>query len=212
MFFMNKKTKILAVGDIHGDIGLVKRLAKQAKKENVDLVIFAGDLTFFGQETKDLIAPFEKIKKPVLLVHGNHEDELTTEFLSQVYSNARNISGAYYLKDDVGIFGAGGGNIVYVTPDNDILKLLEKGHDKIKNFKKKIMVTHMHPKGSKIEKISKSIGVLPLEGSLSLAKAIKKFAPEILICAHVHEASGIEEKIGKTRVINVSRKARVFEI
>ena len=209
---MNKKTKILAVGDIHGDIGLVKRLAKQAKKENVDLVIFAGDLTFFGQETKDLIAPFEKIKKPVLLVHGNHEDELTTEFLSQVYSNARNISGAYYLKDDVGIFGAGGGNIVYVTPDNDILKLLEKGHDKIKNFKKKIMVTHMHPKGSKIEKISKSIGVLPLEGSLSLAKAIKKFAPEILICAHVHEASGIEEKIGKTRVINVSRKARVFEI
>ena len=41
-----KKIKILAVGDIHGDVGLVKKLAKKARDENVDLVILAGDLTF----------------------------------------------------------------------------------------------------------------------------------------------------------------------
>ena len=31
---MKHKTKILAAGDIHGDTGLVKRLAERAKKEN----------------------------------------------------------------------------------------------------------------------------------------------------------------------------------
>ena len=32
---MIKKTKILAIGDIHGDTGLVKKLAEKAKKENI---------------------------------------------------------------------------------------------------------------------------------------------------------------------------------
>ena len=52
---MRKKSKILAVGDIHGDTGLVKRLAKKAKEEDVDLVILAGDLTFVEQSVKNLI-------------------------------------------------------------------------------------------------------------------------------------------------------------
>jgi hypothetical protein len=30
---MDKKTKILAIGDIHGDTGLVRRLAEKAVKE-----------------------------------------------------------------------------------------------------------------------------------------------------------------------------------
>ena len=41
---------------------------------------------------------------------------------------------------------------------------------------------------------------------------LEKFKPDIAINAHIHEAGGIEEKIGKTRVINVSRKEKVFEI
>ena len=38
---MTKKTKILAIGDIHGDQGLVKKLAETAEKENVDFIILA---------------------------------------------------------------------------------------------------------------------------------------------------------------------------
>ena len=52
---MRKKMKILAAGDIHGDTGLVKRLAEKAKKEGVDLIILAGDLTMWEHDTKNLI-------------------------------------------------------------------------------------------------------------------------------------------------------------
>ena len=41
---------------------------------------------------------------------------------------------------------------------------------------------------------------------------VKEFHPDVLITAHIHEAGGIEEKMGKTRVINVARKEKIFEI
>jgi len=202
---MKKKTKILAIGDIHGDTGLVKRLARKAKKEHVDLVILAGDLTFVENSIENLIGPFVKAKKEVLLIPGNHESSATTEFLSQMYPGTRNIHGYYFKKGDLGIFGAGGGDVIKVTPDKEIFELLKKGHRGLEQTKKKIMVTHMHPRGSKSE-------FSGWPGSKAVKKAIKEFHPDVLINAHIHEASGIEEKIGKTKVINVARKAKIFEI
>jgi len=203
---MKKKAKILAVGDIHGDTGLVKRLAKKAKEENVDLVILAGDLTFAEQSTKNIIGPFIKAKKQVLLIPGNHESIATVDFLAEMYSNTKNIHGYSFIKGNLGVFGAGGANMgVNTVRDSEIFNLLKKGHERVKDLKKKIMVTHMHPKGSKAE-------FSGFEGSKAIKKAIKEFQPDILINSHIHEAAGIEEEIGKTRVINVSRKEKIFEI
>jgi len=201
----NKKTKILAIGDIHGDTGLVKKLAEKAKKEDVDLIILAGDLTFAEQSTKNLIGPFIKAKKQVLLIPGNHESLATTNFLAEMYPNTKNIHGYSFIKDNLGIFGAGGGDVVNVTPDKEIFSALQRGHEKVKDLNKKIMVTHMHPQGSKAE-------FSGFKGSKAVKRAINKFHPDVLISAHIHEAAGIEEKIGKTKVINVSRKAKIFEI
>jgi len=202
---MVKKTKILAIGDIHGDTGLVKRLAEKAQKEDVDVVILAGDLTFVEQSVKDLIGPFIKAKKQVLLIPGNHESVATVNFLAEMYPNTKNIHGYSIRKGNLGIFGAGGGDIINITPDKEIFRALKQGHEKVKDSKKKIMVTHMHPRGSKAE-------FSGFEGSTAVKKAIKEFQPNILVNAHIHEASGIEEKIGDTKVINVSRKEKIFEI
>jgi Icc-related predicted phosphoesterase len=203
---MEKKTKILAVGDIHGDTGLVRRLAEKAIKENVDLVILAGDLTLADLSTKNLIGPFIKAKKQVLLIPGNHEPLATVDFLTEMYPNTKNIHGYSFKKDNLGIFGAGAGDIgINTIKDSEIFDLLKKGHEWIKDSPKKIMVTHMHPKGSKAE-------FSGFEGSKAVKKAIKEFHPDFLITAHIHEASGLEEDMGTTRVINVSRKEKIFEI
>ncbi|MEK6913646.1 MAG: metallophosphoesterase [Nanoarchaeota archaeon] len=203
---MDKKTKILAVGDIHGDTGLVRRLAEKAVKENVDLIILAGDLTLADMSTKNLIGPFMKAKKQVLIIPGNHEPLTTVDFLTEMYPNTKNIHGYSFKKDDLGIFGAGAGDIgINTIKDSEIFNLLKKGHDWVKDSKKKIMVTHMHPKGSKAE-------FSGFPGSAAVRKAIKEFHPDFLITAHIHEAAGLEEDIGKTRVINVSRKEKIFEI
>jgi Icc-related predicted phosphoesterase len=50
------------------------------------------------------------------------------------------------------------------------------------------------------------------EGSKAVTRAIKEFKPDILIHGHIHEAAGIEEIIGKTKVINVGRNGTIIEI
>ena len=202
----NKKTRILAIGDIHGDTGLVKRLAEKAKRESVDIVILAGDLTMAEQSTDNIIGPFIKEKMQVLLIPGNHESIATADFLAMAYPITKNIHGYSFRKNDLGIFGAGTANMgIHQIGDENIFKALEKGHSEIKDARKKIMVTHMHPAESKAE-------IFGFQGSRAVRKAINEFKPDILIDAHIHEAGGMEETIGKTRVINVSKKEKIFEI
>jgi Icc-related predicted phosphoesterase len=201
-----KKSKILAVGDLHGNLRLIQSLADKAKKENVDLVILAGDLLLTENDIKGIVGPFAEAKKQVLLIPGNHESFATIDFLAEMYDNAENIHGYSFIKNDIGIFGAGGGDIgENVVSDSDLFYLLKRGYERIKGLKKKIMVTHMHPEGSKSE-------FSGFPGSEAVRKAVKYFQPDILINAHIHEAGGIEEQMGKTRVINVSGKEKVFEI
>ena len=203
----DKKLKILAAGDIHGDTSLAKRLAEKAEKEKVDLVVLCGDLTMGEISTDNLVGPFVKRKEKVVLIPGNHETIATADFLSELYG-VKNLHGYSVKYKDVGIFGAGGANIgLFQLNEKEIYGLLKKGFDKIKYLKKKIMVTHVHPEGSKMEKFTKFF-----PGSEGVKKAIDKFKPDILFCSHVHEAEGIEEKIGKTKVINVGRKGKIVEI
>lgn len=199
--------KILAFGDIHGDINLCRELAKKAEKENVDLVVLCGDITFAERSTRDLIGPFVKRGKKVVLIPGNHESLATADFLAELYG-ATNLHGYSIRAGDVALFGCGGANIgLHQISEKEMYDLLSKGFKHIKDVKKKIMVTHVHPSGTLMEKFTQ---IFP--GSKGVRKAIEKFKPDILLCSHVHEAEGLEEKIGKTRVINVGRKGKIIEI
>jgi Icc-related predicted phosphoesterase len=62
----------------------------------------------------------------------------------------------------------------------------------------------MHPAGTKSE-------FSGISGSKGITKAIKEFSPDIAIFGHIHEAGGLIEKIGKTKLINVARTPTIFE-
>jgi len=201
---MTKKLKILAASDLHGDSRQVEKLAKIAKKEDVDLVVLCGDLTGWT-ETKNIIKPFKDKNKRVLIIPGNHDSFATADFLANLYG-IKNIHGYSTIYKNIGFFGAGGADIGPGTiSEKELLKTLEKAHSGLKGIEKKIMVTHMHPSPS----LSEFSG---FPGSKSITKAIKKFKPSILLHGHIHEASGIEEKIGSTRIINVGREGKIIEI
>jgi Icc-related predicted phosphoesterase len=199
--------RILAAGDIHGDTGLAERLAQKAQEQKVDLVILCGDITRFDTSTSNLIGPFVKRKKKVLFVPGNHESFATAEFLAEVYG-VRNIHGYSVRYNDVGLFGCGGANVGAAQLDEkEIFDLLKQGFDKIKYLKKRIMVTHVHPSQTKMEQFTEFF-----PGSSGVRKALDKFHPDILLCSHVHEAEGIEEKVGNTRVVNVGKSGKIIDI
>lgn len=204
-----KKIRILAVGDLHGDTKQATKLAELAKKEKVDYVILCGDLTFAEQSVDYLIGPFVKRGEKVLFIPGNHESLATANFLEKIYQPyAMNLHGKAIKTGSVGIFGAGGATIgLFHMPEKKIYKTLGEGFDKVKNMKKKLMITHVHPSDTLMSKLSNFVS-----GSTGVKEAVEKFKPDILLCSHVHEAEGIEEKLGKTRIINVGRKGRIIEI
>ena len=204
---MEKKLKILAAGDIHGDRSIVNKLAEQAEKENVDLVVLCGDLTYHEQSTDNIIGPFVKKNKKVLIIPGNHETLATADFLAELYG-VKNIHGYSVKYENVGLFGCGGANIgLFQIDEPEIYDILKKGHEAIREMKKKIMVTHVHPSGSKMEKFSSFF-----PGSTGVKKALDRFKPDILLCSHVHEAEGIEEVVGNTKVINVGKQGKIIEL
>ena len=199
--------KILAAGDIHGDTRLAEKLAKKAEDNKVDLVVLCGDITQFDSSTANLIGPFKKRKQKVIFVPGNHDSVPTADFLAEAYGivNLHSYSIKY---QDVGLFGCGFANVgLSQISEKEIFEILKKGKKYVKGTKKKIMVTHVHPEGSLMGKLSAFV-----PGSKGVKKAIDQLRPDILLCSHVHEAEGVEEKIGKTKVINVGREGKIIKL
>lgn len=195
--------KILAVSDIHGDLGLVKKVEKLIDKEKVDLVILAGDQTWFGRMEKGLVGPITK--KPTLIIPSNHENEDVILLWEKMYPNLKNLHKKNIRIEEVGFFGSGTIDWGFKEDSKKIFDELKNSHEKIKEMKKKVMVTHVPPAGSKIE-------LMGFPGSSGVTKAIKKFSPDFLICGHIHEGGGLIEKIYNTQVMNVSRNPIIFEI
>lgn len=207
---IKKSLRILAFSDLHGDKNLLEQLANQAQKEKADVVIIGGD--FSPRDSLDtappyLVSSFTKQGKKVLIVHGNHESEATIKMLENVYG-LKTIHGDYATFEDIGIFGCGGANVApFASTEEELFETLKKGFEKIKNKQTKIMVTHSHPSGTMMEKFSQMV-----PGSVAVRRAIDEFKPDVVICGHVHEAQGIEETIGKTKIINVARTGKIIDV
>lgn len=198
--------RILGAGDLHGDINIARKLADKAEKNNVDLVVLCGDITH-DSSLENILKPFKDKNIKMLLVSGNHESIATADFLAKI-NDAKHIHGYSVKYEDIGIFGCGSANIgIHSLTEKEIFETLNKGHSHISYLKRKIMVTHVHPKHSKMEKLSSFV-----QGSEGVLKATYEFKPNILLCSHVHEAEGMEEMLGSTKVINVGTEGKIIDL
>jgi Icc-related predicted phosphoesterase len=198
-----EKLKILAAGDFHGSPEASKRLADKAEKENVDLVILIGDITGPIQ-TKNIVKPFIDKKKRVVFVPGNWETKEDAENFSAMYG-IKNLEKNYVVYKGVGIFGIGSSDWNLYPDDEQTFNHLRKQHEKLKSLEKTIMISHVHAAGTKSE-------LSGIPGSEGIRKAIDKLHPDLFLAGHIHELEGAEEKIGKTKVVNVGKRGRIFEI
>jgi len=198
-----KKFKILAAADFHGNSSITKKLAERAYKENVDLVILAGDITG-PVDSDNLLKPFLDKGKRVVFVPGNWDSSNVSDFLSKLYG-VKNIGEHYVKYENVGIFGIGNPDWKLNLDEKKTFDKLKKDFEKIKNLEKKIMVSHLHPAGTKAE-------IFGFPGSKALKKAIDEFQPDLFISSHIHEAEGLKEKIGKTTLVTVGKKGEIIEI
>jgi len=199
--------RILATGDLHGDIDLVNSLISFVANNPVDVLLLCGDIFCDAYYDSKIVLRLKSLNVRIYFVPGNHESIINYELLKD--NGFKSLHGSFAICDDVGLFGCGFGEVGFYRLSNEEMKnILISSNSKLeKNLSKRIMVTHIHPKGSNIEKFSSIV-----KGSSAITEAIFLLKPDYLFCSHVHEAKGYEEIMGQTKVVNVSKCFKLFNI
>jgi hypothetical protein len=197
--------KIIAFVDSHGNEDTLKKIVERAKKEDIELVICAGDITIFGNNLNKLIRIMNRIQKPFLIIPGNHEEHIDLQKACKPYQNCINIHKKGFRGNGFIILGYGGGGFSLV--DKNFEKIAERFKKIIKDNEKVILVTHAPPYNTNVDKINKK----PC-GNKSVRKFIQEAKPDLVICGHLHENAEKEDKIKNTRIINPGYKGKIIII
>ncbi len=183
--------KILAFVDTHENLTALQRVERQANK--ADLLVCAGDISIFETHLDAMMKRLGKIKKPILMIHGNHETSAVLGKYCSFYKNITFIHNKLYKFQDCYFLGWGGGGF------SQIEKEFERRIKKVNiHGKKVVLVTHAPPYNTKLDILSKEH-----YGSKSITRYIQKNKNIILhVCGHFHENEGRHDRINQAKIIN----------
>lgn len=196
--------KILAFVDLHGDSGFLKKIVERAKKDDIDLVVCAGDFTVFESAAGFVLKQLNSIGKPVLLIPGNHETPEVTKKAATEFENIVDLHGKSWQKDNYLFLGYGTGG--FAERDVRFRQVAREWRRKVGD-EKIIMVLHGPPHGTKLDDVmGENVG------NKDFTMGIKRIVPKLVICGHLHENAGKVDFIGKTQVINPGYEGMVIEL
>lgn len=204
----NKKIKILATGDFHSDVSLPNKIKENVNLDEIDLIIFTGDLSDRKDDFKILLEDFQE--KEIFMIPGNHESKKKLDTLQKHYNVKLIGNNPIVIDDKLAIFGTNYLNVgEYSVLEEEVLTNLIENFKEIEDIKLKIHVSHIPPIGTKIGDMSPYHFV---SGSLAQRIFLEQFSPQISLCGHIHESAGLEEIVNKTKLVNVGRTFKIFEI
>src|SRR3989338_4113337 len=216
--------KLLAFTDTHGSLSALRRIEQKTKAQKPDLLVCAGDISIFEHGIVGIIRRLNRLNKKIIIIHGNHEDDTTFRKLSKLFKNIIFIHKNHFIKNNTLFLGYGGGGFSMV--DKEFEKIAIKFKKIIKSYrseasgelknqgflsdnkdKKTILVTHAPPYKPKLDKL-----VGGHCGNKPIRHFIEKNKIDLLICGHLHENFGKEDKIKHTKVVNPGPFGKIVEI
>lgn len=197
--------KILAFVDMHGSKPALKKLLRKAETENPDIIICAGDFTIFERNMTPILLELDLIGKPVLIIHGNHEDPCTLKESISMFNNIFELHEKHHIFGDAVFIGYGGGGFSVIDPDFE--RQQKNFEAMLKKGTKTIIVTHAPPYGTVLDLIQNQHC-----GNKTISEFIRKVQPDLLITGHLHENGGKRDMMGKTIVANPGPEGMIFEI
>lgn len=195
--------KILAFVDIHGSTTAMEKIEEKARHS--DILVCAGDLTIFEQNLEPLLKRLDKIGKPVLMIHGNHEFEKNIEKVCSTLKNVHFIHKKVYKTGNYKFLGYGGGG--FSLEDSGFDSAARIFNKEITSQNKVILVTHAPPYNTNIDKIEKSH-----HGNKTIRRFIDKSHVDLVVSGHLHETGGKEDIIKKARIINPGPHGKIIEV
>jgi len=197
--------KILAFVDLHSSLKALDAMIKKVKKEKPALIACAGDLTIFEQGLRYILYELSKLKIPCLIVHGNHETEDTLKKACKLFPNLIFLHKKSYAVDDTLFLGYGGGG--FSIEDKSFVKAAKLFKPKIKGYKKIVLITHAPPYKTKLDRIiEKHCGSRPIR------RFIENNKISLVVCGHLHENAGKEDKVKNTRMTNPGPLGKMINV
>jgi len=199
--------RAIVVADIHGDREALLNLKNSVMDKDVEYFFLLGDYSpgFKDQaeNEEDVNFILEALADyKVKAIPGNCDQKKALDTFQARNANMHNTVLEF---PGVAIMGFGGSNPTpFGTPfeysEEEIYTQVKNLLSSTKN-KKTILMVHSPPKDTACDVIKNGAHV----GSSSLRKVIEEDSPDLVLCSHIHESAGKEDKIRKTRVLNVGR-------
>ncbi len=193
---------ILAFTDTHEDRASLRKVKRKVSK--ADLIVCTGDISIFEHDVDGMLKEINKFGKLVLMLHGNHEAEETMRIKCRKYKNIVFLHKDFYEQENFLFAAYGGGG--FAIRDAEFDSFAKKIKKKSKN-KQIILLTHGPPYGNGTDLIA---GIH--SGNKSYTKFIKQEKPLLVLCGHIHENDEVQDKIGKSIIINPGPNGKLIEL
>lgn len=199
------KIKFLATGDIHSNQKFINHIAKNSNIDSINFVVLIGDISEKKDDYNELLKIFKG--KQIFMIPGNHETKKGIKNLQKHYNVHLVGNAPIKINEDLALFGT---NYLHIGPfgihEQQVFENLIENHKAIENIPFKIHLAHIPPAGTLIGEMSPFIGA-----SHAQRLFLEHFNPDISLVGHIHESSGLEEIVNKTKVINVGQTFKIFE-
>ena len=192
--------RVYAAADLHGQKERIERLQSNLSVLKPDLLILAGDVTNYVR-AGDTLGTLNSCALPILIIRGN-SDLKRVEHLCQTYTQFHPLHGVSQTFHEISFVGLGG---TWPLPFRSRIALNENAQlRKINTLinRHTVLVTHTPPWGVQDRVMGRFHA-----GSHGLLRLIKACQPDLLICGHIHEDSGMS-MVGRTHVINCAFSRR----
>jgi Icc-related predicted phosphoesterase len=190
--------RIIAFGDIHMNPGDVENIPGI---HSADYIIITGDITNFGfrSDAEKVINTLMTVNANILGVAGNLDQPDVARYLEDI---GLSLHGRGKIIDSMDIVGLGGSNYTpFNTPnefsEEELSDLLATGISQVGDVKCHILVSHVPPFQTKVDKLLNGSYV----GSTAVRTYIEEKQPLFCLSGHIHESRG-QDYIGRTMVLN----------
>lgn len=197
--------RIIAVSDVHDDLSKLSLLAQ--REAGADLLLVSGDLTRYGGvcRFREVLGAFGRVFPRVLAVPGNMD---RPEVAPALEEDGTGLHGRSEIIGDVGLAGVGGSPPTpFGTPfelsEEELEEAFAAAAASVAGCPVRVFVSHAPPRGTALDRVRLGVHA----GSRAVRAVVERFAPDVLVCGHIHEAGGTD-RLGPTQMVNPGPFAR----
>jgi len=196
--------RLLIFSDIHGDWGALGRLLDI----EADFYIAAGDQVTWSRGYESCGEILRARGERMYVLPGNHESADRVAGMCAHYG-LHDLHERHFQAGRWHVAGLGYSNPTpFNTPGEYSEPQLADRLVRFSELRPLVLICHAPPYGTALDQIRQGLHA----GSRSVAEFIARRQPEYFFCGHIHEAAGVEVRLGRTLARNVGKAGYLLEL